>query len=94
MGNCTYYPRTKKNSQIILKSHRDEATQRNNPEEFLSNNDFDAQSQETSNNTLKEDILSITKTNDTSHSSIKFTFFKAAKIAVSTDVSSATPSNN
>ena len=74
MGNCTYYPRTKKNSQIILKSHRDEATQRNNPEEFLSNNDFDAQSQETSNNTLKEDILSITKTNDTSHSSIKFTF--------------------
>ena len=73
MGNCTYYPRTKKNSQIIIKSHRDESTQRNNPDEFLSNNEFDAQSQETSNNILKEDTLSITKTNDTSHSSIKFT---------------------
>ena len=63
MGNCISFPKTKKTSQILVKSRNHLTTQ-----------EIDNQSLETSNFLMKEENLSITKSNDSSQSIIKFTF--------------------
>ena len=68
MGNCTMSPKTKKSSQIVVKSNsKEDLSNKKTSFDLVNQRDFDAQSFETSNCIMKEENISITKTNDSTN---------------------------
>lgn len=64
MGNCTMSPKTRKNSQIVIKTNsKENFSNKKTSSDFLNQFDFDAKSFDTSNCIIQEETISMTKTN-------------------------------